>query len=191
MPHHAFVWKLFQMCGQVTWERDRRRRGLPLLSGTWAFWVTSIRPWPVRSSACLPYNRSFLFIDSLEEFREWQLWLFGPGIQSECLIVVRASECAWGSALLYLCVWLPWPAAASSQGQWWPPWNSSWHTLSHKKLNYRAIKYLICLMNECVQILKNSLLWLNEIEGWELSFEHFSKRWVRVVTVCPRFGPQE
>lgn len=71
------------------------------------------------------------------------------------------------------------------------PGNSSWHTLSYKKLNGRAIKYLICLMNECLQILMNSLLWLNEIEGWELSSEYFSKRWVRVVTFCPRFDPQE
>lgn len=38
------------------------------------------------------------------------------------------------------------------------PGTSSWHTLSHKKLNYRVIKYLICLMSECLQVLMNSLL---------------------------------
>lgn len=116
-----------------------------------------------RFSACLPHNSSFF---------EWQLWPFGPGIQNDRHIV-------WSSrwAVMEQCPIMPLLPAALASCCPIPgiEVDDSWHTLSYKKLNHRFIKYLICLMNECLQILMNSLLWLNKIEGWELSSQHLAK----------------
>lgn len=145
MLHHTFVWKFFPMCGQATWERDGR------LEAASPFWDLDSLSHLGSSQTLQGFQPAFPTTPlSLNGS-------CGPLAQESRMIIIL-----WSGRLAVVeqCPIMPLLPAALASCCPIPGLevDGSWHTLSHEKLNHRVIKYLICLMNERLQILMNSLL---------------------------------